>query len=307
MSLRFIMKIDIIAGFLGAGKTTLIKQLLKEVSKKEKIVIIENEIGEVNIDAIDLQDLKASIKEITSGCICCTLSSNLKSIIETIEEEGSVDRIIIEPTGLAVLSDLLGIFDYIHNSLFKINLIITILDVLELDMFAGNFGTFFTDQIRNSDIIILSKIEKASSSDIEFAKYYANNLNPNVPIIDVNWDKLNIEGLEYVIQKEYSIQKRPHQHDEYEQLLDGFENILVKPKELYSKEKVYSILNNIKSNSYGNVIRMKGFLSLDEKTTMKIDYVLGQIYITEKNAPSDRVLVIIGRDLKANKLEELFK
>ncbi len=301
------MKIDIIAGFLGAGKTTLIKQLLKDVSKKEKIVIIENEIGEVNIDAKDLQDLKASIEEITSGCICCTLSTNLKSTLDTIGEEGSVDRIIIEPTGLASLSDLLEIFDYINKSLFQFNLIITILDVLKLEMVVGNFGTFFTDQICNGDIIILSKIEKASSSDIEFAKYYANNLNPNAPIIDVSWEKLNIECLENMNQKENSTQKNPHRHREFEQLLDGFENILVKPKGFYSKDDVFSILNNIKSKSYGDVIRMKGFLSIDEKTTMKIDYVLGQISITEKNAPSDHVLVIIGKDLKANKLEEVFK
>ncbi|MCP4764360.1 MAG: GTP-binding protein [archaeon] len=301
------MKLDIIAGFLGAGKTTLIKQLLKEVSKKEKIVIIENEIGEVNIDAKELQDLKASIKEITSGCICCSLSSNLKSIIETIEGEGSVDRIIIEPTGLAVLSDLLGIFDYIDKSLFDFNLIITILDVLELEMFAGNFGTFFSDQIRNSDIIILSKIEKASSSDVEFAKYYTNNLNPNAPVIDISWDKLNIEYLENLNQKITTTQKSHHEHQKPKQIFDGFENILVKPKKFYSKDELDSILKDIKSKSYGNVIRMKGFLSLDEKTSFKVDYVLDQIYITEKNSTSENMLVIIGKDLKANKLEKLFK
>ena len=301
------MKIDIIAGFLGAGKTTLIKQLLKEVSKKEKIVIIENEIGEVNIDSQDLQDLTASIKEVTSGCICCTMATNLKTIIDTLGEEGSVDRIIIEPTGVAILSDVLKIFDYIDDSLYKINLIITVLDVNDLEMFAGNFGMFFTDQIRHSDIIVLSKIEKVSAAEREFAKYYANDLNPNAPAIDGSWDKLNIESLEDMIQEENRIQKKSNQHGECTHSFDGFENISVKPEGVYSKDDVYSILEDIKSKSYGNVIRMKGFLSSDDKTTMKIDYVLGQIYITEKNPPPDNILVIIGKDLKANELEGLFK
>ena len=116
-------KVDIISGFLGAGKTTLIKHLLKEIPIEEKIVIIENEIGEENIDAQDLKDLEASIKEITSGCICCSLSTNLITILNTIGEEGSVDRIIIEPTGLATLSDLLEMFNYIDSNIIKINLI----------------------------------------------------------------------------------------------------------------------------------------------------------------------------------------
>jgi G3E family GTPase len=100
---------------LGAGKTTLIKQLLKDISKNEKIVIIENEIGEENIDAQDLRDLEATIKEITSGCICCSLSTNLITILNTIGDEGSVDTIILEPTGLATLSDLLEKIIHINN------------------------------------------------------------------------------------------------------------------------------------------------------------------------------------------------
>ena len=100
---------------MGAGKTTLIKQLLKDISKNEKIVIIENEIGEENIDAQDLRDLEATIKEITSGCICCSLSTNLITILNTIGDEGSVDRIILEPTGLATLSDLLEKIIHINN------------------------------------------------------------------------------------------------------------------------------------------------------------------------------------------------
>ena len=301
------IKIDIIAGFLGAGKTTLIKQLLKDISKKEKIVIIENEIGEVNIDAQDLQDLKATIKEVTSGCICCNLSINLTTLINTIGEEGSVDRIIIEPTGLACLSDLLGIFNYINKDIFKINLIITILDVHELEFFAGNFGTFFSDQIRKSKTIIFSKLDIASDSDIKFAKYYANNLNPSTPVIDTNWDKINIDYLEDLIQKAQTTHKNTYQHHEYKQSFDGFENITLKTKELYSKDDLQLILEEIKSKIHGDIIRMKGFLSSDENTSMKIDYVLEQIYITENNPKSENMLVIIGKELKTNKLREIFK
>jgi len=301
------IKIDIIAGFLGAGKTTLIKQLLKDVSRKEKIVIIENEIGEVNIDAQDLQDLKTSIKEITSGCICCTLSTNLITTMNLIEEEGSVDRIIIEPTGLACLSDLLGMFDYLNKSNFKINLIITILDVHELEFFAGNFGTFFSDQIRESKIVILSKMDISSDSDIKFAKYYANKLNPFSPIIDSRWDIVTIEYLEKLSQNTPITQTQSHQYHKSKHSFDGFENIGIKPKKFYSKDDLFLILKELETKAYGYIIRMKGFLSSDIHASIKIDYVLGQIYVTETNVRLENNLVIIGKELDIDKLKEVFK
>lgn len=296
-------KVDIISGFLGAGKTTLIKHLLKEIPIEEKIVIIENEIGEENIDAQDLKDLEASIKEITSGCICCSLSTNLITILNTIGEEGSVDRIIIEPTGLATLSDLLEMFNYIDSNIIKINLIITVLDVLELELFAGNFGTFFSDQIRNCKIVLLSKIDKASQSDIEFAKYYTFNLNPIAPIIESDWSKLNISFFEKLIQNNNVKRKSTGHIHEKKHSFDGFDNLTIKPKDFYSIDDIKTILNEIQSKYYGDIIRMKGFLSLDDNSSMKIDYVLGQIYITVRSFSSESVLVIIGKELKIDELK----
>ncbi len=300
-------KVDIISGFLGAGKTTLIKQLLKDISKNEKIVIIENEIGEENIDAQDLRDLEASIKEITSGCICCSLSTNLITILNTIGDEGSVDRIILEPTGLATLSDLLETITHINNKAIELNLIITVLDVLELELFAGNFGTFFSDQIRNCLIVLLSKIDKSSKSNIEFAKYYVSNLNPIAPIIESEGSKINITYLESLIQnKNVKREDTGHIHQN-KHSFDGFDNITIKPKDFYSKDDITSILDEIQLKTYGDIIRVKGFLSLDEKSSMKIDYVLGQIYITERTSPSESVLVIIGKKLKLNELRNKIK
>jgi G3E family GTPase len=300
-------KVDIVSGFLGAGKTTLIKQLLKDISKNEKIVIIENEIGEENIDAHDLRELEVLIKEITSGCICCSLSTNLITILNTISDEGSVNRIIIEPTGLATLSDLLDVFSYINNKAIELNLIITVLDVLELELFAGNFGTFFSDQIRNCKIVLLSKIDKSYQSDIKFARYYASNLNPLVPIIESEDPKISIVYLESLLQN-INIKREDTRHiHENKNSFDGFDNITIKPKIFYTKEDILSIFNDIQSNIYGNIIRVKGFLSLDENSSLKIDYVLGQIYITERHSPSESVLVIIGKDLKLNDLRNKIK
>jgi G3E family GTPase len=300
-------KIDIISGFLGAGKTTLIKQLLKDISINEKIVIIENEIGEENIDAQDLRELEASIKEITSGCICCSLSTNLITTLNTIGDEGSVDRIIIEPTGLATLSDLLEMFTYINNKAIELNLIITVLDVLELELFAGNFGTFFSDQIRNCAIVIISKVDKSSQSDIEFAKYYASNLNPIAPIIESEGAKINFAYLESLIQN-INVKREITGHlHEKKHSFDGFDNITIKPKDFYLKDDIKSIFNEIQSKIYGDIIRVKGFLSLDENSSMKIDYVLGQIYITDRTSPTESVLVIIGKELKTNELKNKIK
>ncbi len=197
--------------------------------------------------------------------------------------------------------------DYLNKSIFKINLIVTILDVHELEFFAGNFGTFFSDQIRKSKTIILSKMDIASDSDIKFAKYYTNNLNPFAPIVGTSWNKISIEYLENLIQKTQETQLDYHQLHKRTQSFDGFENITIKPKELYSKDVLFLILKEIKSKVYGNIIRMKGFLSLDEKFSMKIDYVLEQIYITKTNLKSENILVIIGKELKALKLKEIFK
>jgi G3E family GTPase len=301
------IKVDIISGFLGAGKTTLIKQLLKDISKNEKIVIIENEIGEENIDAKDLQELEASIKEITSGCICCSLSLNLISILNTLAEEGSVDRIIIEPTGLATLSDLLEMFNYIKQNTIRLNLIITVLDILELELFAGNFGTFFSDQIGNCKILVLSKINKASSSDLEFAKYYVRNLNSNVPIIDSDWSNINISSLESLIQNNKMHRNDSHSLDEKRHSFDGFENITIKPKLFYSKNQINSIFKQLSSKNYGEVIRVKGLVSIDENTSMKVDYVLGQIYITEREIPSKSTIIIIGKQLNIEALKKIIK
>lgn len=300
-------KIDIISGFLGAGKTTLIKQLLKDISKNEKIVIIENEIGEENIDAKDLQELEASVKEITSGCICCSLSMNLITVLNKLGEEGSIDRIIIEPTGLATLSDLLEIFNYINSSTVRLNLIITVLDVLELELFAGNFGTFFTDQIKNCKILVLSKIDKASSTDLEFAKYYASNLNSDVPIIDYDWTKISISYLENLIQDKQINRNIINDYHEKVHSFDGFDNITIKPKKNYSKNEIKSLLKEIQLKNYGEVVRIKGFLSLEDNTSVKIDYVLGQIYIIEREIPSESVLTIIGKELKINELKNRIK
>ena len=301
------IKVDIISGFLGAGKTTLIKQLLKSISKNEKIVIIENEIGEENIDAKDLQELEASVKEITSGCICCSLSMNLITILNKLGEEGSVDRIIIEPTGLATLSDLLEMFNYLKNNTIRLNLIITILDILELELFAGNFGTFFSDQIKNCKILVLSKIDKATPSDLEFAKYYSSSLNSNAPIIDYDWNKISISHFESLIQDKNKNRSIIHDYHEKIHSFDGFDNITIKPKKTYSKNEIKSLLKEIQVKNYGEVIRMKGFLSLGVKTSMKIDYVLGQIYITEREIPSESVLIIIGKELKINELKNRLK
>jgi len=300
-------KVDIISGFLGAGKTTLIKQLLKGISKNEKIVIIENEIGEENIDAKDLQELEASVKEITSGCICCSLSMNLITVLNKLGEEGSIDRIIIEPTGLATLSDLLEIFNYINSSTVRLNLIITVLDILELELFAGNFGTFFSDQIKNCKILVLSKIDKASSTDLEFAKYYASNLNSDAPIIDYDWTKISISYLENLIQDKQINRNIINDYHEKVHSFDGFDNITIKPKKNYSKNEIKSLLKEIQLKNYGEVIRMKGFLSLEDNTSVKIDYVLGQIYIIEREIPSESVLTIIGKELKINELKNRLK
>lgn len=303
------MKIDVISGFLGAGKTTLIKKLIQQNKTNEKILIIENEVGEENIDAIELSQLKIKIREITSGCICCSLSINLIQIIEEISSEKSLDRIIIEPSGVAMLSDILNLFDSIKTGDIKVNLLINILDISNLEEFAGRFGMFFSDQIINSDIIVFSKIEYAIPSDIDFAKYYIHDLNPNAIVFEDNWENLSLLYLESLVTNKIiktRIIKKPNLSHNCSSF-DNFESISIRPQKKFTKDELCKIFNNFNEKTFGNVIRVKGYLLLINNNTIKVDFVLNTINFNDLNINnSNHMIVIIGRDLKEEDLKELF-
>ena len=162
-------KIDIISGFLGAGKTTLINRLIKEAYKNEKVVLIENEFGEIGVDGGFLKDAGIEISEMNSGCICCSLVGDFSEALKKVKEDFAPDRILIEPSGVGKLSDVIKAVKNIEAKEAELNAFTTVVDANKCKMYMKNFGEFFNDQIENASSIILSHTDSASDEKTEKA------------------------------------------------------------------------------------------------------------------------------------------
>ena len=176
------IKIDVISGFLGAGKTTLIKKLFASDLKNEKVVLIENEFGEIGVDGAFLKDSGVQIKEINSGCICCSLVGDFSKSMKEIVEKFSPDRIIIEPSGVGKLSDIIKAIEKVEEPL-EINIVATVVDGGKCKMYFKNFGEFYDDQIKQANTVIVSKTDKLGEEKILAAVELIKSLNPHATIV----------------------------------------------------------------------------------------------------------------------------
>jgi len=185
-------KIDIISGFLGAGKTTLIKKLIKEALGGEKVVLIENEFGEIGIDGGFLKEAGIEITEMNSGCICCTLVGDFGAALRDVITKYSPDRIIIEPSGVGKLSDVIKAVADVKKDFedVELNSFITVADAGKTTMYMKNFGEFFNDQIENANTIVLSRTAKTPESKLEKAVAAIKEHNDKAVIITTDWDSL---------------------------------------------------------------------------------------------------------------------
>ena len=185
-------KIDIISGFLGAGKTTLIKKLIKEALGGEKVVLIENEFGEIGIDGGFLKEAGIEITEMNSGCICCTLVGDFGAALRDVITKYSPDRIIIEPSGVGKLSDVIKAVADVKKDFddVELNSFITVADAGKTTMYMKNFGEFFNDQIENANTIILSRTAKTPESKLDKAVAAIKEHNDKAVIITTDWDSL---------------------------------------------------------------------------------------------------------------------
>ena len=184
-------KIDIFSGFLGAGKTTLIKKLVKEAYAGERVVLIENEFGEIGIDGGFLKDAGIEITEMNSGCICCSLVGDFSKALVKVLSEFSPDRIIIEPSGVGKLSDVIRAVRGIDADGVLLNAFTTVADVNKCKMYMKNFGEFYNDQIANASSIILSHTQNAKPHKIEEAVALLREHNTDAVIVTTPWDDLD--------------------------------------------------------------------------------------------------------------------
>ncbi|MGI6028014.1 MAG: CobW family GTP-binding protein [Candidatus Heteroscillospira sp.] len=185
-------KIDIVSGFLGAGKTTLIKKLLAEVFKGEKLVLIENEFGEISIDGGFLKDSGVQISEMSSGCICCSLVGDFGKALKEVQDTYKPDRILIEPSGVGKLSDVITAVKntIADNPDMRLNSAVTVCDATKAKIYMKNFGEFYNNQVESSGAIILSRTQKLSQEKLESAVALLREKNPGAAILTTPWDEL---------------------------------------------------------------------------------------------------------------------
>ena len=184
-------KIDIFSGFLGAGKTTLIKKLINEAYKGEKLVLIENEFGEIGIDGGFLKDAGIEITEMNSGCICCSLVGDFGEALKKVLKEYAPDRIIIEPSGVGKLSDVIRAVQNIHSDEIVLDGFTTVADANKCKVYMKNFGEFFNDQIEHAGTIVLSHTKGIKQDKLDTAVSMIREHNPNAVIITTDWDELD--------------------------------------------------------------------------------------------------------------------
>ena len=196
-------KIDIVSGFLGAGKTTLIKKLLAEAFQGEKLVLIENEFGEISIDGGFLKESGVQISEMSSGCICCSLVGDFNKALKDVHQQFAPDRILIEPSGVGKLSDVIVAVENTVKDVpdMKLNSFVTVADATKVKVYTKNFGEFYNNQIESAGTIILSRTQKLNQEKLEAAVALLREKNPNAAILTTPWDELDGKTILSAIEK----------------------------------------------------------------------------------------------------------
>lgn len=210
------IKIDIFSGFLGAGKTTLVKKLINEAYKGEKLVLIENEFGEIGIDGGFLKEAGIEINEMNSGCICCSLVGDFGKAIQKVIDDFAPERILIEPSGVGKLSDIVEAVENLHLENVKINALVTVVDAKKAKIFIKNFGEFFNNQIESAKTIVMSHTAGMAEDRLEKAVALVREHNADATLITTDWDQLTgAQILEAMEPCEICGEHHDHDHDHH--------------------------------------------------------------------------------------------
>ncbi len=288
-------KIDIISGFLGAGKTTFIKKMLKEAFSGEQVVLIENEFGEIGIDGGFLKEAGIEIREMNSGCICCSLVGDFGKSLKEVVDTYHPDRILIEPSGVGKLSDVIKAVQDVQDEIeAELNSFTTVVDVTKCRLYKKNFGEFFSNQIEYAGAIILSRTDKAKPEKVEESVELLRELNEKAPIITTPIEQLSGEKL---------LETMEHSHHADEVFTSwGRETI-----KTYSREDISRILKTLEEDgTYGTVLRAKGMVAGADGEWIYFDMVPQEHEVRSGAAEYTGRICVIGSGLEEDKLEELF-
>lgn len=316
-------KIDIISGFLGAGKTTLIKKLIAEAYQNEKIVLIENEFGEIGIDGTFLKDSGVTINEMNSGCICCSLVGDFETSLKEVLDTYHPDRVIIEPSGVGKLSDVIKAVSTINSDEMELDNFITVVDAKKCRMYTKNFGEFYNNQVEHASLIVLSRSQDLTEFQLKECLDILKGLNDHSPIITTAWDKLN--GLDIINACEVNIQEEllhehdheccghdHHEHDHDHECCghhhhhadEVFNSIGFDTVKKYNEVELSDILNKLCNDN--NVLRAKGFVDSGNEDWWYFDLVPGEFEIRLGKPIYTGQVCVIGKDLDENTIKELF-
>lgn len=302
------VKFNIVSGFLGAGKTTLIRQILNSV-RDEKVVLIENEYGEASIDSVVLSCVGFEIYELTHGCVCCTLKEDFRRILKEILDH-NVDRIIFEPSGIFILSEILDLFkDLQISSRCTLNSVTTVVDATNFFKHVNSYSAFFIHQIQSATSLILSKVQGVSAQDIVQITRELRKINTRAPILSKYWAELSPEDLSLILNREQSqaLQKtgdsggKPPLSPEH-----NFESFGLQTLKRFEFKQLRQILESCKNGEYGQIFRGKGILQ-SVNTFLEFNYVDGDYQFRELKESPLGAVSFIGRGLKTEELREIFK
>lgn len=333
-------QIDIVSGFLGAGKTTLIKKLLKEALNGQKVVLIENEFGEIGVDGGFLKEAGIEIKEMNSGCICCSLVGDFGTSLKEVMTTYAPERILIEPSGVGKLSDVMkAVQDVDMGKDVVLNSAVAVVDVSKCKMYIKNFGEFFINQIAHAGTIILSRTQNISEEKLEKAIGLIREHNKKATIITTPWDKLDGNDILKTIEGATDLEKElmeqvmedhahhhDHDHEHHHEHGDGctcgchdhehghhhadevFTSWGLETPHEFTKEEIKIILEALEDEkTYGFVLRSKGMVP--EKGTeewLYFDYVPGEAEVRTGKPDVTGKICVIGSKLSEEALGNLF-
>ena len=336
-------KIDIFSGFLGAGKTTLIKKLISEAFQGEKLVLIENEFGEIGIDGGFLKDSGINITEMNSGCICCSLVGDFGTALNEVLEKYTPDRIIIEPSGVGKLSDVIKAVSAVmedHEDV-EMNGYVTVADATKCKMYMKNFGEFYNNQIESAKTIVLSRTGNISDEKLDAALKLIKEKNDVAAIITTPWDQIDGKQILGAIEQSNSLELElleeedvcpecGHHHDhEHHHHEDGhccghdhdhdhehhhhhaddvFTSMGMETPHKYSEEELTEILKKLSAegDAYGSILRAKGIVPAVEGEWFHFDLVPGEYEVRRGSADYTGRLCVIGAQLKEEEIKALF-
>lgn len=337
-------KVTIISGFLGAGKTTFIKKLIEEIYKGQKVVLIENEFGEIGIDGGFLKDAGVQINEMNSGCICCSLVGDFGKALKQVSHDYTPDMIIIEPSGVGKLSDVIAAVENVKEEAdLELENFITVADATKCKLYMKNFGEFYNNQIESATTVVLSRTQNVDEAKLETAVNLIKEHNDKASIITTPWDELTGEQIISALKHTSLVDDMlkymdicpecghhheddeeccHHDHEHHDHDHDGecchhehghhhaddvFNSWGTETPHKYDREEIEAILKRlVETEEFGVILRAKGMVPDKNGSWIYFDAVPGEYELRDGQPEYTGKLCVIGTNVEPEKMEELF-